>query len=881
MTAGIDPSAGKAPRDPLSGGAVMAAAMRAHDWSHSTLGPPGAWPRALREVVRLMLNAGHPVYIWWGGDGACLYNDAYLLSIGPEGHPGDLGRPAREVWGEVWDTMGPQIDSVMAGGGPSWHENALVPITRDGVWHDLYWTYSCSPIDDETAPNGVGGVMLILAETTAQVLAARKLTIERDQLSRMFEEAPTFMALMSGPEHRFEQANPDFLKLIDRGDVVGRTVAEALPDAVEQGYLEVLDQVFDSGEPYAAEGAPYAAQATPGGPAKQRFVDFVFQPVKDADGRVTGIFTLGADATARAIAQSRRDALVRLTDIVRDADDPSDVAYAAAEILGRELGVSRAGYGAIDAERDTLSVERDWNAPGVESLAGVVPLREYGSFIDSLKRGEFIAIGDVELDTRTAGAAEALKGRRARAFVNVPVLEQGRLVAVLYINDDKVRAWTPDDLAFIREMAERTRTAVERIRGQAALLESQARLRRANETLEASVAERTRELEAAHEALRQSQKMEAVGQLTGGIAHDFNNLLAGISGSLELIERRLGEGRLSGIDRYIDAAQTSARRAAALTQRLLAFSRRQTLDPKPVDANRLIAGMEELVRRSVGPNVEVEVVGAGGLWLTRIDPSQLENALLNLCINGRDAMAPSGGRLTIETANKWLDERAARNRDLPPGQYISLCVTDTGTGMTPEVIERAFDPFFTTKPLGEGTGLGLSMIYGFVRQSGGQVRIYSELGKGTTMCLYLPRHAGPDEPADEETPPSPGEAGAGETVLVIDDEATIRMLIGEVLKESGYAAIEASDGPSGLKVLQSDARVDLLITDVGLPGGLNGRQVADAARAFRPGLKVLFITGYAENAAVGNGLLDIGMDVLTKPFVMADLAVKIRDLLER
>lgn len=405
-------------------------------------------------------------------------------------------------------------------------------------------------------------------------------------------------------------------------------------------------------------------------------------------------------------------------------------------------------------------------------------------------------------------------------------------------------------------------------------------LKELNATLEARVVERTEELTRAHEALRQSQKMEAVGQLTGGIAHDFNNLLAGISGSLELLGKRLSEGRLNGMERYIDAAQGSAQRAASLTQRLLAFSRRQTLDPKPTDVNRLINGMEDLIRRSVGPDVEVEVVGAGGLWATKIDQSQLENALLNLCINGRDAMAPAGGRLTIETSNKWLDDRAAKARDLPPGQYVSLCVTDTGTGMPPEVQAQAFDPFFTTKPLGQGTGLGLSMIHGFVRQSGGQVRIYSEIGKGTTMCLYLPRHLGGVE-GEEETGLTPvAEGGHGETVLIIDDEETVRMLVAEVLGDAGYNVIEAPDGPSGLEILRSDRRIDLLISDVGLPGGMNGRQVADAARVSRPDLKVLFITGYAENAAVGNGLLAPGMEVLTKPFVMGDLAAKVHDMIE-
>jgi PAS domain S-box-containing protein len=406
-----------------------------------------------------------------------------------------------------------------------------------------------------------------------------------------------------------------------------------------------------------------------------------------------------------------------------------------------------------------------------------------------------------------------------------------------------------------------------------------AMLRTLNDELEQRVTDRTSELLRAEEALRQSQKMEAVGQLTGGLAHDFNNLLAGISGSLELIGMRLAQGRHNDVERYMAAAQGATRRAAALTHRLLAFSRRQTLDPKPINVNRLVAGMEELVRRTVGPSVELEVVGAAGLWPALVDPSQLENALLNLCINARDAM-PDGGRITIETANKWIDRHGAQTHDLPEGQYLSLCVTDTGTGMSPEIIERVFEPFFTTKPLGEGTGLGLSMIYGFAQQSGGQVRIYSEVGEGTTVCIYLPRHHGDgdlDEPPVEIRPPSRSEQG--ETVLVVDDEPTVRMLVTDVLQELGYSAIEAADSVAGLKILQSDVRIDLLISDVGLPGGMNGRQMADAARQSRPELKVLFITGCAENAAVGNGHLDRGMTVITKPFPVEVLAARVREII--
>ena len=386
-------------------------------------------------------------------------------------------------------------------------------------------------------------------------------------------------------------------------------------------------------------------------------------------------------------------------------------------------------------------------------------------------------------------------------------------------------------------------------------------------------------LRQAEDALRQSQKMEAVGQLTGGIAHDFNNLLAGITGSLELIRTRIAQDRLKDVDRYVVAAHGAAKRAAALTHRLLAFSRRQTLEPKPVNINQLIRGMEELIGRTVGPAIRLQVIEETRLWTTLVDPNQLENALLNLCINARDAM-PEGGQLTIETRNISLTAEAPWDRDLPQGEYLLLSVTDTGTGMSPEVVKRAFDPFFTTKPLGVGTGLGLSMIYGFTRQSGGQVRIVSQVGVGTTMKLYLPRHEGQAEPGDAAAEgPVLQRARQGETVLVIDDEPTVRMLVTDVLRDLGYTAIEAEDGPAGLKILRSSRKISLLVTDVGLPGGMNGRQVADAGRLLRPALKVLFITGYAENTGIEAALLNAGTQILTKPFAIDLLAKKIAAML--
>jgi PAS domain S-box-containing protein len=399
-----------------------------------------------------------------------------------------------------------------------------------------------------------------------------------------------------------------------------------------------------------------------------------------------------------------------------------------------------------------------------------------------------------------------------------------------------------------------------------------------NATLHEQVRERTAELMAAEESLRQSQKMEAVGQLTGGIAHDFNNLLTGIAGGLEMLENRLAQGRVAELPRYLNLAQSATKRAAALTHRLLAFSRRQTLDPKPIDINRLVSDLDDLLRRTVGPAISVTVVKAAALWPTLVDPSQLDNALLNLCINARDAMQ-EGGAITIATDNHWIDDQAGKSLDLPPGRYVSLCVSDTGVGMPPAVIQRAFDPFFTTKPVGEGTGLGLSMIYGFVRQSGGQARIISAEGEGTSVWLYLP---GFFDTIDAQDPPS----GTVEqqtpadhrTVLVVDDEPTIRLLVGEILSDMRYTAIEAVGAEDGLDVLKADNSVDLLITDVGLAGGMNGRQLADAARVLRPDLKILFITGYAETVIAADGQLGPGMSILKKPFTLEGLTKRIREI---
>ena len=393
------------------------------------------------------------------------------------------------------------------------------------------------------------------------------------------------------------------------------------------------------------------------------------------------------------------------------------------------------------------------------------------------------------------------------------------------------------------------------------------------------VEERTAQLRHNEEALRQSQKMEAVGQLTGGIAHDFNNMLTGVIGSLELIRRRLARGRTEDLDSLIDLGVTSANRAASLTHRLLAFSRRQSLDSKAVQMNSLVLSMGELLQRSLNESIQLEMRLDEKLWIAEADPNQLESALLNLVLNARDAM-PEGGKLVVETSNQVLHrEFTVAYPNLEPGDYVMLSVTDNGSGMPQSVISRAFDPFFTTKPIGQGTGLGLSMIYGFSKQSRGHVSIDSEVDQGTTVRLYLPRYRGEElEQPASDIQQSPN-AIDGETVLIVEDDPAVRVLVSAVLSELGYAFLEAGDADGAMPILNSTQRIDLLISDVGLPG-MNGRQLAEIGRQYRPDLKILFITGYAEHAAVRGGFLDSGMQMITKPFTFDLLTAKVREMIK-
>jgi PAS domain S-box-containing protein len=805
----------------LNTGGETASLIRSFDWASTPLGPIAQWPESLKATTGFLVRSSVPIVLLWGADGIMIYNDAYSVFAGGR-HPKLLGSKVREGWPEVAD-FNDNVMRVGLAGGTLVYQDQELTLHRTGKPEQVWLNLDYSPVVDESGEPA--GVIAIVIETTQRVLADRRAVAEQSRQRQLLSQMPGFVGVTTGPEHIYEYVNEAYIKIAGRGNLVGRSVRAMFPELAGQGYYELLDKVYSTGETIVTRGMELRLQ----GSDETQFIDFVYQPIRNEEGDVTGIFVGGYEVTeVYRATQALRASEVRLRELNSDLERKI---IERTQARGRTWQLSPDLLGALNAKGYFETSNPAWKT--------VLGWSE--EEIASMPIFEMLHPDDVER-TRV-GFELTQRGQPAIRFPNRYRCKDGTYRWISWVGIPE------DGMVYCsgRDITEEKAAEVDLAKTQ--------------------------------DALRQSQKMEAVGQLTGGLAHDFNNLLAGISGSLELLERRLADGRLGGIERYIVSAQSSARRAAALTQRLLAFSRRQTLDPKPTNVNRLISSMEDLIRRTVGPSIQLEVVGAGGLWMTRVDRSQLESALLNLCINARDAM-PKGGRITIETANKWLDERAATNLELPTGQYVSLCVTDIGTGMTPDVISHAFDPFFTTKPLGQGTGLGLSMIHGFVRQSGGQVRIYSELGKGTTMCLYFPRFIGLADEVDQNDMVPVTDSADGETILVIDDEPTIRMLMVEVLEEAGYVVIAAGDGAAGLKILQTDTRIDLLITDVGLPGGLNGRQVADAARIARPKLKVLFITGFAETAAVAHDLLDGGMHLIAKPFAMTAFANKVAEIIE-
>ena len=802
----------------MIGGGEMGLRVRETDWSNTPLGAYSGWPQSLRSALSLVLNTKGVAALYWGPDQWLLYNDAYGQALGDR-HPEAFGRPMPDVLTDIAPVLSPQVAEVLRTGEGFSIENLSMPMRRHGRDEETVWTYSFSPVQGEEG--GFAGVLLLATEMTSQKKIENTLRQAQAQLAHQNATLEERVAELAAERDQFWRLSRDPFLI---SDLEGRWVSAS------PAWTEILGW-----QPHELIGRTSAWMEHPDDVSRTR------QKIFDiGSGEITAAFVnrfRGKDGAFRTFSWTAVSEGDRLFCVARDVTQE----MVREEALRRYENIIQSDTAPICAF-DTEYRQTAFNKAHSDDF-----FRTYGHQVQ---------IGEVFPDLLLPEQASMIRGFIDRALAG----EMFTTTAEVGDPDLSVPHWELSygplkaaDGSIIGAFHHAKDVSV-RMQMEAELLQTQ-------------------------EVLRQAQKMEAVGQLTGGLAHDFNNLLTGMMGNLELLQLRVARGRLDDLDRFILAAQGAGRRAASLTQRLLAFSRRQTLDPKPTDVNRLAAGMEDLLRRTVGPANEIMIIGAAGLWTANIDAGQLENALLNLCINARDAM-PDGGCITIETANKWFDERAGRERDLSPGQYLSVCVTDTGTGMPPEVIDRVFEPFFTTKPLGEGTGLGLSMIYGFARQLNGQVRIYSEVGTGTTVCIYLRRHLGDALTYEEEEAVAVAAAATGETILVVDDEATIRHLIDEVLDDAGYTVIGAADGAAGIKVLQSGARIELLITDVGLPGGMNGRQVADEARRLRPGLKVLFITGYAENAAVGNGHLEPGMQLLTKPFTLDALSNKVAEMMK-
>ncbi len=809
------------------GGGETGALVRGYDWAGTSLGPVGSWPQSLRTSVELVLASPTAIVMLWGPDGIMIYNDAYSAFAGAR-HPRLFGSPVLQGWPEVAEFNRRVMDVGLRGETLSFREEQLT-LFRQGVAEQVWLDLDYSPIRDETGRPA--GVLAIVVETTQRVLAMRATAAAAQSLReseaqfRSLAEALPHHVWIAGPDGALTWFNPRVYEYT--GATPGELDEEAWARVV---HPDDLERTFEAWSTAVRQCHVYENEFRLRNAAGQyRWFLARALPVRDAAGAVLRWLGTNTDLDDQKRAAAE---LVRLNATLEQrVQDRTAALLESQHRLRTFYDYSSECHVMLRACPDGSFVYEDVN-PAVLRLYGMSREQVVGRSVDEL-----------------FGADHAIQ-------VN-------RHLAASLRNDGPYR--------YIREHGDRVIEAI-----CAPVPSEPGEFPRIVVT--AHDITESRRLE---EQLRQAQKMEAVGQLTGGIAHDFNNLLQGIVGSLDLLQKRIEQGRIAEIGRYATGAMASAKRAAALTHRLLAFSRRQPLDPKPVPVNTLVASMEDLLRRTMGERIEIELVLAGGLWLTLCDQNQLESALLNLAINARDAM-PDGGRLTIETGNAHLDlAYAAQEQDVRPGQYVCLSVTDSGTGMSPDVVKRAFDPFFTTKPTGQGTGLGLSMIYGFARQSEGYAKIYSEPGQGTTVKLYLPRHRG-DGPVADPLPQLGDEhrADDGEVVLVVEDEAVVRALIVEVLNELGYRALQASDGPSGLDILEREGRIDLLVSDIGLPG-LNGRQIADAARRRRPELKVLFMTGYAENAALASGFLEPGMAMITKPFAMEALATRIREMIER
>ncbi|MEG3177461.1 PAS domain-containing protein [Sphingomonas sp. RB3P16] len=824
------------------GGGECGALIGARDWSATALGAVDGWSIELRTTVANILNSPVAKVLMWGPDHIMLYNDAYRTIAGDR-HPAALGSPVATAFPDVWHWNKPILEAGFRGEIASHRNQPIVfdrPEGRETLTLDLFYT----PVYDARAQ--VGGVMCTIVDNSARVDAERRVAASEAELRRVTDAVPMLIAYVDRA-HVYRFANGTYRDWlgVDPESMIGKPVAMVLGQTQYEQRRPSIERGL-AGERLSSETILLHRDGRP------RRSEIRYVPHIEADGSVPGVHILAIDIEERA---EREAALAASNGRFRTAMDAIHGVLWTNSPDGRMIG-EQPGWAALTGQSIAEyqgfgwadAVHPDDAAPTTQAWLRAVATKSMFVFEHRVRHH--------------SGTW------RTFAIRGLPLLDDaGEIREWVGVHTDITHQRAAE--ASLREQAERlAREARHRKR-------AEDQLRLLNEGLEARVIAEIDERRQAEAKLAQSQKMETVGKLTGGVAHDFNNLLQVVSGNLQLLAKDIaGNDRA---ERRVANAMAGVSRGAKLAAQLLAFGRRQALEPKVVNVTRFVRGMDDMLRRAIGEGIEVETIVGGGLWNTFIDPAQIENALLNLAINARDAMEGQG-KLTIELGNAALDDAYARTHDeVTPGQYVMLAVSDTGSGMSPEVIDKVFEPFFSTKSEGKGSGLGLSMVYGFVKQSGGHVKIYSEVGEGTTIKLYLPR-AMQSEDVEVATDTGPV-AGGSETVLVVEDDAEVRDTVVEILSDLGYSVLKAVDAASGLSVIESGIAIDLLFTDVVMPGTMKSPELARKARERLPDIAVLFTSGYTENSIVHGGKLDAGVELLSKPYTREALARKFQHVL--
>lgn len=805
----------------------MGQLVNAHDWSQSPLGPPERWPETLVAVTSTILAAGAEIVLFWGPEYCAIYNDAYAATVGDK-HPRSLGRPARAAWSELWDDLEPLLRHVRETGETYSARDRPFYIERAGYGEEVFFDVSYSAV---RLPDGsTGGVLCIVSETTQRVRAARALMADRERLSQMFDQAPSFMSVLREPGHIIELANSSYLQLVGDRELIGRPLEEALPEVAQQGFVDILDNVVATGSPFRGENLKVRLQRSADGPSENRILDFVFQPIADAEGRVAAVFVEGIDVTERERrADALRESEVRFRMLANSLpalvwiNDADGQVIFASQAFGTMLGVN-----AADLQ------EKGWGC--------IVHPDDMAAFVKT--------------------------GRRH-------LLQPAR-----FSRDVRLRTADGTDRWFHIEA--RPRKLGDTFEGYVGCGIDVTEAHLVGEALEKRVEERTAALteqiaerEQVEARLAQMQRLEAIGQLTSGIAHDFNNLLTIVLGNVAMIERTFDK---IGVDektrQRIAHVRAASERGAKLTGQLLAFSRRQRLESRVVSLNEVVSGMQGLLESTLGGGVAIETDRMPGLWPALVDPTQIELIILNLAINARDAMAV-GGTLTVTTRNVELGQ-PTRSEEPAAGDYVAVSVSDTGSGMTPEVLAKVFEPFFTTKEVGKGSGLGLPQVFGFAKQSGGGVRIDSTPGVGTTVSVFLPRAATLAEPVVVVAEKVEAAVDVvGRTVLVLDDDDAVRSVTAEELREAGCHVLEAASGQVALSMIGDAAGIDAAVVDFAMPG-MNGADFAARVLERRADLPIVFVTGYADLAALAHVPEE---NIVQKPFSAGTIADRLRALL--